>query len=192
MRYIPNIIDNTPNSEHVFDLISKLLKERIILLYGEIDDNTSAIITAQLLYLASLSDEPIHLYINSPGGLVYAGLAIYDTMQFIKCPVYTYCTGIAASMAAVLLAGGESKHRYILNHSEVMIHQPLGGIQGQASDMDIAAKHIMRIKESLAQILSKHTGQDITKIYQDSERDYYLNASEAKAYGLVDEIKIVI
>lgn len=189
MSYIPNIIDHTPSSEHIFDLFSKLLKERIILLYGEIDDNTSAIITAQMLYLASLSNEPIHMYINSPGGSVYAGLAIYDTMQFINCPVYTYCIGMAASMAAVLLAGGEKSHRYILRHSEVMIHQPLGGIKGQASDMDIAAKHIMRIKESLSQILANHTNQSIEKIYHDCERDYYLNAYEALEYGLVDEIK---
>ena len=192
MSYIPNIIDHTHSSEHLFDLFSKLLKERIILLYGEIDDALSASITAQLLYLASLSDEPIHLYINSPGGSVYAGLAIYDTMQFIKPSVFTYCIGIAASMAAVLLAGGEDKHRYILMHSEVMIHQPLGGIKGQASDMEIAAKHIMRLKESLVKILAKHTDQNECKISSDLDRDYYLNANEAKEYGLVDEIKICI
>lgn len=188
MQYIPNIIEKNERSEHMFDLLSKLLKERIILLCGEIDDGSAALITAQLLYLSSLSKDPIKMYINSPGGSVYAGLAIYDTMQTIDCEVHTLCMGIAASMAAVLLAGGSDGNRSALVHSEVMIHQPLGGINGQASDMEIAANHIIKTKKKLNMILSKHTNQTYDKIASDCDRDFFMDANEALQYGIIDKV----
>ena len=188
MRYIPNIIETNLNQERIYDLYSRLLKERIILLTGEIDDASASLICAQLLYLSSQSKEDIQMYINSPGGSVYAGLAIYDTMQFISCDISCVCMGLAASMAALLLCSGTKGKRLALPNSEVMIHQPLGGMKGQASDMEIAAKHIIDMKSKLNEILAKHTGQDITKIRQDCDRDYFMNAISAKEYGLVDDV----
>ena len=188
MRYIPNILEKNDRNEYIFDLVSKLMKERIILLTEEIDDQTSSLVISQLLYLNSISKEPIKLYINSPGGSVHAGLAIFDTMHTIDCEVHTLCMGIAASMAAILLAGGTKGHRSALTHSEVMIHQPLGGIQGSASDIEITATHIVRTKKKLIQILAKHTGNSIEKITQDCDRDFYMDASEAIEYNIIDKI----
>lgn len=188
MKYIPNILEKNERSEHMFDLLSKLMKERIILLCGEIDDQSASLIIAQILYLSSLSKEPIKMYINSPGGSVYAGLAIYDTMQVVECEIHTLCMGIAASMAAVLLAGGAKGNRSALVHSEVMIHQPLGGINGQASDMEIAANHIIKMKKKLNNILSKHTGINLDKIATDCDRDFFMDVNEALEYGIIDKI----
>lgn len=188
MKYIPNILEKNERSEHMFDLLSKLLKERIILLSGDIDDQSACLTIAQLLYLSALSKDPIKMYINSPGGSVYAGLAIYDTMQTIDCEVHTLCMGMAASMAAVLLAGGTTGKRSALVHSEVMIHQPLGGINGQASDMEIAANHIIKMRKKLNQILSKHTGVEFDKIVLDCDRDFFMDASEALEYGIIDKV----
>lgn len=188
MKYIPNILEKNERSEHMFDLLSKLMKERIILLSEEIDDTSSSVIIAQLLYLSSLSKDPIKMYINSPGGSVYAGLAIYDTMQMIECEVHTLCMGIAASMAAILLAGGSNGNRSALTHSEVMIHQPLGGINGSASDMEIAANHIIRTKRKLNMILAKHTGMSLDKITLDCDRDFYMDAYEALEYNIIDKV----
>lgn len=190
MVIIPTIIEKTANSERVYDLYSRLLQERIILLTGEIDDNLSSSICAQLLYLSSLNNKDIQLYINSPGGSISAGLAIYDTMQFINCKISTICMGVAASMAAIILAGGSEKMRFALPHSEIMIHQPLGGIQGQARDIEIAASHILKVKAKLNEILSKHTLQKIDTLITDTDRDNFMNATEAKNYGLVDAILI--
>lgn len=188
MRYIPNIIETNLNQERIYDLYSRLLKERIILLTGEIDDAAASLICAQLLYLSSQSKDDIQMYINSPGGNVYAGLAIYDTMQYINCDISCVCMGIAASMGAVLLCAGTKGKRLALPHSEVMIHQPLGGMKGQASDMEIAAKHILSMKTKLNEILAKHTGQDIERIKQDCDRDFFMSAVSAKEYGLVDDV----
>lgn len=188
MRYIPNIIETNLNQERIYDLYSRLLKERIILLTGEIDDAVASLVCAQLLYLSSQSSDDIQMYINSPGGSVYAGLAIYDTMQFVKPDISCVCMGIAASMAALLLCAGTKGKRLALPSSEVMIHQPLGGMKGQASDMEIAAKHMIEMKAKLNVILSNHTGQDIDRIRQDCDRDYFMSAMQAKEYGLVDQV----
>lgn len=188
MVIVPTIIEKNANHEHVYDLYSCLLKERIIILTGEIDDAMASSIIAQLLYLSSLNKEPIQLYINSPGGSVSAGLAIYDIMNFIPNVVSTICMGICASMAAVLLCAGENGKRCALANSELMIHQPLGGMQGQASDMEIAAKHILDVKQRLYRILSTHTKQPMELIQKDCERDNYMSAKEALAYGMIDEI----
>ncbi len=188
MRYIPNIIETNLNQERIYDLYSRLLKERIILLTGEIDDAVASLVCAQLLYLSSQSKDDIQMYINSPGGSVYAGLAIYDTMQYISCDISCVCMGLAASMGAVLLAAGTKGKRLALPHSEVMIHQPLGGMKGQASDMEIAAKHILSMKTKLNGILASHTGQDIERIKQDCDRDFFMSAASAKEYGLVDDV----
>lgn len=189
MVVIPTVIEKSANTERAYDLYSCLLKERIILLSGEIDDALSSSICAQLLYLSSLSSsDEIQLYINSPGGSVTAGMAIYDTMQFISCPVSTICMGLAASMAAILLTGGEPGKRFALKNSEVMIHQPLGGIQGQAKDIEIAAEHILNVKQNLYKILSEHTGKSVREIQKDADRDHYLSALQAKGYGLIDDI----
>lgn len=185
---IPSVIEKSSDGERVYDIYSRLLKDRIIILSGEINDNLSNIIVAELLYLDSLSHDPISIYINSPGGSITSGIAIYDTMNFIQSKVSTVCVGIAASMAAFLLASGENNMRYALPNSEVMIHQPLGGAQGQATEIKIAAERILRLKGKLNTILSERTGQDIKKIENDTERDHFLSANEALEYGLIDKI----
>lgn len=188
MTLIPTVIEQSARSDRAYDLISCLLKERIIMLTSAIDDAVSGILCAQLLYLSSQGTEDIQLYINSPGGSVSAGLAIYDTMKLIRCDVSTICMGMAASMAAVLLAGGTKGKRYALPNSEIMIHQPLGGIQGQATDLKIAAEHILQIKHRLNLLLSVDTGRSEREITRDSDRDRYFSASQAKEYGLIDDL----
>ncbi len=187
--YIPYVIEQTGRGERSYDIYSRLLKDRIIFLGSEIVDDVANSIVAQLLFLESEDPEKdINLYINSPGGSVSAGLAIYDTMQYIKSPVSTICVGLAASMGAVLLAGGAKDKRFALPNSEIMIHQPLGGARGQASDIEIHAKNILRTRELLNKILASHTGQDISKIAQDTDRDNFMTADEALKYGLIDKI----
>lgn len=185
---IPTVIEKTNNSERVYDIYSRLLKDRIIILSGEIDDNLSNIIVGELLYLDSINNDDISLYINSPGGSITAGMAIYDTMNYIKSDVSTICIGMAASMGAFLLSSGTKGKRYSLPNSEVMIHQPLGGAQGQATEIKIAAQRILKLKEKLNKILSKNTNNDIKTIEQDTERDYFLDSTEALEYGLIDKI----
>lgn len=188
MNLIPTVIEKEINGERSYDIYSRLLKDRIIILNGEINDTTANIVVAQLLYLDSESNEDISLYINSPGGSITAGMAIYDTMNFIKSKVSTICIGIAASMAAFLLSSGEKGKRLALPNSEVMIHQPLGGAQGQATEIKIAAERILKLKEKLNKIMAKNTGQPLEKIEKDTERDYFLSSKEAKNYGLIDKI----
>lgn len=189
LNLVPMVIEHTARGERAFDIYSRLLKERVVFLCGGIDDLVSNVIVAQLLFLESENpDKDIHLYINSPGGHVTAGLAIYDTMQFIKPAVSTMCIGQAASMGSLLLAGGASGKRYCLPHSCMMIHQPLGGFQGQASDIDIHAREILRTRERLDNILSLHTGQTIERIREDTDRDRFMHAAEAKEYGLIDDV----
>ncbi len=186
---IPMVIDQVGNNERSYDIYSRLLEDRIIFLSGEIDDNMANTIVAQLIYLEGKNPEKdIYMYINSPGGSVSAGLAIYDTMQYIKCDVSTICIGMAASMAAVILSSGTKGKRICLSHSEVMIHQPLGGAQGQASDIEIHAKHIQHTRETLNKILSDNTGKDIAQITNDTDRDNFLDAKSALKYGLIDKI----
>lgn len=185
---IPTVIERTNNSERAYDIYSRLLKDRIVILSGEIDDNLSNIIVAQLLYLDSINHDDISLYINSPGGSITAGMAIYDTMNFIKSEVSTICVGMAASMGAFLLSSGAKEKRFCLPNSEVMIHQPLGGAQGQATEIKIAAERILKLKSKLNIILSKNTGKDLNVIEHDTERDYFLDSNEALDYGLVDKI----
>ena len=185
---IPNVIEKNFDGERVYDIYSRLLKDRIIILSGEIDDNLANSIIGQLLYLDSVNQDDISIYINSPGGSITSGMAIYDTMNFIKSKVSTICIGLSASMAAFLLSSGEKGLRYILPNSEVMIHQPLGGAQGQATEIKIAAERILRLKKKLNEILSKNTGQKLLKIEKDTERDYFLTAKEALEYGIVDKI----
>ena len=188
-QLVPIVIEQTPRGERAYDIYSRLLQDRIVLLGFPIDDHIANLIVAQLLFLESQDpDKDIYLYINSPGGSVTAGLAIYDTMQYIKPDVVTICMGQAASMGAILLAAGAPGKRYALPHSRIMIHQPLGGIQGQATDIIIHAEEIKRIKEMLIDILAKHTGQPREKIAQDIERDYFMSPEEAKAYGLIDKV----
>lgn len=188
MNLIPSVVEKNSDGERVYDIYSRLLKDRIIILSGEIDDNLANSIVAQLLYLDSINHNPINLYINSPGGSITSGMAIYDTMNYIKSKVSTICIGMAASMAAFLLSSGEKNMRFILSNGEVMIHQPLGGAQGQATEIKIAAERILKLKEKLNKILSKNTGQPIEKIQGDTERDYFLDSNEALDYGLVDKI----
>ncbi len=188
MNLVPIVIDKEIDSERSYDIYSRLLKERIIFINGKIDDTTATSIVAQLLYLDSLNTKDISLYINSPGGSVSAGLAIYDTMNFIKSDVSTICIGIAASMGAFLLSSGQKGKRYILPNADVMIHQPLGGAEGQATDITIASNRINNLKIRLNKILAKNTNQNIKKIETDTDRDNYLNAKEALQYGLVDKI----
>ncbi len=188
MNLIPMIIDKEINGERSYDIFSRLLKERVIILGGEITDEKANIIIAELLYLDSLNSEDINIYINSPGGSVTAGMAIYDTMNFIKSKVSTICIGMAASMAAFLLSSGEKGQRMALPNSEVMIHQPLGGASGQATEIKIAAERILKLKNKLNNILSKNTNQPLEKIEIDTERDYFLSAKEAKNYGIIDKI----
>lgn len=185
---IPTVIERSNSTEHAYDIYSRLLKDRIILLNGEINDNLSNIIVAQLLYLDSLNNNDISLYINSPGGSITAGMAIYDTMNFIKSDVSTICIGMSASMAAFLLSSGTKGKRYCLPNSEVMIHQPLGGAQGQATEIKIAAERILKLKKKLNKILSNNTGKDLETIEKDTERDYFLSSNEALDYGLIDKI----
>ena len=183
------VVESTGRGERAYDIYSRLLKERVIFLVGQVEDYMANLIVAQLLFLESDNpDKDISLYINSPGGSVSAGMAIYDTMQFIKPKVSTVCTGQAASMGALLLAAGAEGSRFALPHARIMIHQPLGGYQGQATDIDIHAKEILRIRDELNQILVKHTGQKIAKIAKDTERDNFMSGDEAKAYGLVDDV----
>ncbi len=188
MNLIPTVIEKEINGERSYDIYSRLLKDRIIILNGEINDTTANIVVAELLYLDSESNEDISLYINSPGGSITAGMAIYDTMRFIKSKVSTICIGMAASMAAFLLSSGEKGMRLALPNSEVMIHQPLGGAQGQATEIKIAAERILNLKSKLNKILAKNTEQPLEKIENDTERDYFLSAKEAKNYGLIDKI----
>ena len=186
---IPYVIDQVGNSERSYDIYSRLLEDRIIFLSGEINDQMANTIVAQLIYLEGKNpDKDIYMYINSPGGSVSAGMAIYDTMQYIKCDVSTICIGMAASMAAVILSSGTKGKRICLPHSEVMIHQPLGGTQGQASDILLHAKHIEKTRETLNKILSENTGKDMDAITKDTDRDNYLDAKQALKYGLIDKI----
>ncbi|MEK4101532.1 ATP-dependent Clp endopeptidase proteolytic subunit ClpP [Staphylococcus sp. FSL K6-0124] len=189
MNLIPTVIETTNRGERAYDIYSRLLKDRIIILGSQIDDNVANSIVSQLLFLqAQDSEKDIYLYINSPGGSVTAGFAIYDTIQHIKPDVQTICIGMAASMGSFLLAAGAKGKRYALPNAEVMIHQPLGGAQGQATEIEIAANHILKTREKLNRIFSERTGQSIEKIQQDTDRDNFLTAEEAKAYGLVDEV----
>ena len=188
MNLIPTVIEKEVGGERSYDIYSRLLKDRIIILNGEIDDNTANIVVAQLLYLDSENNSDISLYINSPGGSITAGMAIYDTMNFIKSKVSTICIGMAASMAAFLLSSGEKGKRMALPNSEVMIHQPLGGAKGQATEIKIAGERILKLKDKLNKILAKNTNQPLEKIEIDTERDYFLSAKEAKNYGLIDKI----
>ncbi len=185
---IPTILEKQSNKEYAFDIYSRLLQDRIILLTGEINDSTANIIVAELLYLDSINNDDISIYINSPGGSITAGMAIYDTMNFVKSNVSTICIGICASMAAFLLSSGCIGKRYCLLNSEVMIHQPLGGAQGQATEIKIAAERILKLKNKINKILAKNTNQDIKKIEQDTERDYFLDSKEALEYGIIDSI----
>lgn len=189
MPIIPSVVETTGRGEVSFDIYSRLLKDRIIFLTGEIETLHADLIVAELLYLESLdSTQDIYLYINSPGGEVIPGMAIYDTMQYIKAPVATICLGQAASLAAVILAAGRKGKRFALPHSRILIHQPWGGAQGQATDIEIQAKELIRIKRMINEILSKHTGQPVEKIQKDTERDYFMSPEEAKEYGIIDEI----
>jgi len=189
LNLVPMVVEQTSRGERAYDIYSRLLKERVVFLVGPVEDNVANLIVAQLLFLESENpDKDIHLYINSPGGSVSAGLAIYDTIQFIKPDVSTMCVGQAASMGALLLAGGASGKRYALPHSRVMIHQPLGGFQGQASDVDIHAREILKAREQLNRLLALHTGQPLEQIQLDTERDHFLGSDEAKEYGLIDSV----
>jgi ATP-dependent Clp protease protease subunit len=189
MALIPMVIEETARGERAYDIYSRLLKDRIIILGSSIEDNVANLSIAQLLFLESQDpDKEIHFYINSPGGLVTAGMAIYDTMKYIKAPVCTYCVGQAASMAALLLAAGTKGKRYALPHARILIHQPLGGFQGQATEVDIQAKEILRLREAVNKILSKETGQSLERIKQDTERDFFMTSEDAKVYGIIDEV----
>ena len=186
---VPMVIETTGRGERAFDIYSRLLKERVIFMVGQVEDHMANLIVAQMLFLESENpDKDIHLYINSPGGAVTAGMAIYDTMQFIKPDVSTVCLGQAASMGALILTGGAAGTRYCLPHSRLMIHQPLGGFQGQATDIEIHAREILRVRERLNDILKKHTGQDLATIETDTERDRFMEAEEAMKYGLIDKV----
>ena len=188
MNLIPNVLEKTSNGERVYDLYSRLLQDRIIILSGEIDDNTANIVVSELLYLDSINHDDINIYINSPGGSITSGMAIYDTMNYIKSDVSTICIGIAASMAAFLLSSGTKGKRFALENSEVMIHQPLGGASGQATEIKIAATRILKLKDKLNKILSNNTDKNIKKIEQDTERDNFMDSNEALEYGIIDKI----
>ena len=188
-QLIPMVVEQTPRGERAYDIYSRLLKERVIFIIGPIEDHTANLVVAQMLFLESENpDKDIHLYINSPGGVVSAGLSVYDTMQFVKPDISTMCLGQAASMGAVLLAAGANGKRFALPHSRVMVHQPLGGFQGQASDIEIHAKEILQTRERLNKILAHHTGQPLDKIARDTDRDYFMSGEEAAEYGLVDKV----
>lgn len=187
---MPVVIENTGRGERVYDLPSRLMKDRIVTLFGEVDELSSSVLVMQLLFLYSVdAEKPVHMYINSPGGSIYDGLAIYDTMKFIKAPVHTYCIGMAASMGAFLLGAGEKGHRYALPNSRIMIHQPSSGIrQSQSTDIQIHAKEISFIRKKLETIISGYTGKTLEQVNKDCERDYYMEAEEAKKYGIVDKV----
>ena len=189
MAYVPIVVEQSNRGERAYDIYSRLLKDRIIFIGGPIDDNVANVVIAQLLFLESEDpDKDIHVYINSPGGMVTAGLAIYDTMQYIKCDVATICLGLAASMGALLLTAGTKGKRSSLPHSKIMIHQPLGGAQGQATDIEIHAREILKTRDVLNEILVKHTGQPLDRIKLDTDRDYYMSSVQAKEYGLIDAV----
>ena len=189
MPLVPNVIEQTPGGERAYDIYSRLLSDRIVMLTDEVNDVTASLVVAQMLFLeAQDPDKDIYFYINSPGGSVSAGFAIYDTMNYIKCDVCTICMGMAASMGAFLLSGGTKGKRLALPNAEIMIHQPLGGAQGQASDIKIHANHILRTREKLNKLLAEHTGKPIEEIERDTERDNFLTAEEACAYGLIDKV----
>jgi ATP-dependent Clp protease protease subunit len=189
MSVIPIVIEQTGRSERAYDIYSRLLKDRIIFLGSAIDDNVANTVIAQILFLQTEDpDKDIHIYVNSPGGVVSSGLAIYDTMQYVKPDIATYCVGQAASMGALLLAAGTTGKRFALPNSRIMLHQPMGGFQGQATDIEIHAKEILRMKDSLNTILSFHTGQPFEKIRTDTDRDFFMSGAEAKEYGIVDEV----
>ncbi len=186
---VPIVVEQTGRGERSYDIYSRLLKDRIVFLGGAIEDHVSNLVIAQLLFLeAEDPDKDIHLYINSPGGVVTAGMAIYDTMQYIKAPVSTICVGQASSMGAFLLAGGEKGKRFSLTHSRIMIHQPIGGFQGQATDIHIHAQEILRLKGKLNELLAENTGQSLEKVERDTERDYFMSGEEARDYGIIDSI----
>jgi len=189
MNLVPTVLEKTKHGERAYDIYSRLLKERIIFLAGPITDTLANLVIAQMLFLASEDPEKdIQLYINTPGGSVTAGMAIYDTMQYIKCPVATICFGLAGSMGAVLLAAGEKGKRFALPNTEVLLHQIAGGVTGQAVEIEITAKQIIKIKNKLNQIIAKHTSQSLAKVEKDTDRDFYLSAQEAKEYGIIDEV----
>lgn len=191
LNLVPIVVEQSARGERSYDIYSRLLKERVIFLCGPVEDYVANLVIAQLLFLESENpDKDIHLYVNSPGGLVSAGLAVYDTMQFIKADVSTMCVGQAASMGALLLGGGAKGKRFCLPHSRIMIHQPLGGFQGQASDIDIHAKEILKTRERLNEILAKHTGQPLERIQTDTDRDRFMGGEEAVEYGLIDEVLV--
>ena len=191
LNLVPMVVEQTPRGERAYDIYSRLLKERVIFMVGPVDDHVCNLVVAQLLFLESENpDKDIHLYINSPGGVVSAGLSVYDTMQFIKSDVSTICVGQAASMGAVLLAGGAKGKRFALPHSRVMIHQPIAGFQGQASDIDIHAREILLVRERLNRILSNHTGQPMERIQADTDRDNFMGAEQSRDYGLIDQILV--
>lgn len=189
LNLVPIVVEQSARGERSYDIYSRLLKERVVFLVGPVDDYSANVIVAQLLFLESENpDKDIHLYINSPGGSVTAGLAIYDTMQFIKCDVSTMCIGQAASMGALLLTGGTKGKRYCLPHARMMIHQPLGGVQGQASDIEIHAREILQVRERLNKIMAEHTGQPMEKIQVDTDRDNFMSGGESVEYGLIDQV----
>ena len=189
LNLVPMVVEQTARGERAYDIFSRLLKDRVVFIVGGIDDNVANLVVAQLLFLESENpDKDIHLYSNSPGGIVTAGLSIYDTMQFIKPDVSTICVGQAASMGSLLLAGGQKGKRYCLPHSRIMIHQPSGGFQGQASDIDIHAKEVLKLRERLNEILAKHTGQSVQTIARDSDRDKFMDGPAAVEYGLIDTV----
>lgn len=189
MNLVPMVVERTSRGERSYDIFSRLLKERIVFMSGPVDDHMANLITAQLLFLeAEGPEKDIYMYINSPGGLVTAGLAIYDTMQYIRCDVSTLCVGQAASMGAHLLASGTAGKRFALPNARIMIHQPLGGFQGQATDIEIHAREILKLKERMNQMMADHTGQPLEKVSEDVERDYFLTAEEARDYGLIDQV----
>ena len=186
---VPMVVEQTSRGERSYDIYSRLMQDRIVLLGGEVNDDSANLIVAQLLFLqAQDPKKPVNMYINSPGGSVTAGLAIYDTMQFISCPVHTYCIGQAASMGAVLLTAGEKGHRFALPNARIMIHQPWGGAEGKASDIEITAREILRLKEKLNEILAKHSGKKMADVVKDTDRDHFMSAEEAKEWGLIDKV----
>ncbi len=189
LNLVPMVVEQSSRGERAYDIYSRLLKDRVVFIVGPVEDHMANLVVAQLLFLESENpDKDINLYINSPGGVVSAGMAIYDTMQFIRCDVSTMCVGQAASMGAVLLAAGTKEKRYCLPHSRVMIHQPLGGFQGQASDIDIHAREILKLRAELNEMLAAHTGQEVDKIAEDTERDNFMDSQQAMDYGLVDKV----
>ena len=188
---VPMVVEQTSRGERSYDIYSRLMQDRILLLGGEVNDDSANLIVAQLLFLqAQDAKKPVSMYINSPGGSVTAGLAIYDTMQFISCPVHTYCIGQAASMGAVLLTAGEKGHRFALPNARIMIHQPWGGAEGKASDIEITCQEILRLKQKLNEILAAHSGQPMEQVVRDTDRDHFMGAEEARAWGLIDQVLV--